>query len=224
VISNELKVTSIKKKKPEVRNYYNLDRRGFLTPSKEIDEASCLGKQSGKMPDLFSWRLIPPCPPLKKGGWGDLRGFTFIELIIVVAVLSIFAAFGLPAFTDAYADYKVESAANRISADIRYARSYAINTAATINVVFDTSIEKYEVKDSIGQIKHPFSKNNFLITMTKQFDLEGIDLYQVTINGGGQTLSFSDLGITAGGTIKVRYAGREKTITVSAIDGEPSVS
>jgi len=155
------------------------------------------------------------------------RGFTLLELILVIGILSIFAALAIPTFTDAYADYKVESAANRIAADIRYARSYAIKIADTINVVFDTVNEKYEVRDSIGQIKHPFSKKNFQITMTNEFDLEGIDLYQVTIPGGGQSLGFDSLGTTTfsgTATIKVRYAGREKTVAVSSIDGEASVS
>lgn len=153
-----------------------------------------------------------------------MKGFTLLELIIVAAVLSIIAGFAIPTFTDAFADYKIESAAGRIAADIRYARSYAIKTAGTINIVFDSVNEKYEVRDGVGQITHPLSKNNFQITMTKEFDLEKIDLYSVTIPGGGQTLSFDSLGATVGGTIKVRYAGREKTITVSSIDGEASVS
>lgn len=196
MISNKLKVTSFKKR-TEARS----------------QRLSALSFQ------LQNSSLVTRHPSLTTA-----KGFTFIELIVVVAVMSIFAGLAIPTFTDAYADYKVESAAGRIAADIRYARSYAIMTAGTINVVFDTTIEKYELKDSSGQIKHPFSKNNFLITMTKQFDLEGIDLYQVTINGGGSTLSFSDLGITAGGTITIRYAGRIKTITVSSIDGDASVS
>jgi general secretion pathway protein I len=33
--------------------------------------------------------LIPPIPPLAKGGWGDLAGFTLIEVIVAIAILAI---------------------------------------------------------------------------------------------------------------------------------------
>ena len=181
-----------------------------------IVEASCLGQRSSKMPDLFftsHYSLFAN------------KAFTLLELLLVVAVLSIFAGMAIPAFSDAFADFKIESAANRIAADIRYARSYAIKTSDTISVNFNISDENYEIKNNDNnRIKHPFSKKDFLITMTKEFDLEKIDLYTVTIPGGGSTVNFNSLGATPGGVVKIRYAGREKTITVNQADGEASVS
>ena len=205
-MSDEWQVMSAKKN-PEVRTHYNLDRRGFLPPSWRDKNVPPIG--------LFTIH----------SSLFTQRGFTLLELIIVVSILSIFAALALPTFNNAFSDYKIESAAKRIASDMRYARSYAITTADTINVVFDIGNEKYEIKDSTTQkIKHPFLKKDFIITMTNEFDLEGIDIYQVTIPGGGLTLSFDSLGTTSGGTITVKYAGRVKTITVSAIDGDAYVS
>ena len=195
------------KKNSEVRTHYNLDRRGFLTPSWRDKNVPPIG--------LFTIH----------SSLFTQRGFTLLELIIVVSILSIFAALALPTFNNAFSDYKIESAAKRIASDIRYARSYAITTDDTISITFDPADENYQVKNSSNiKITHPFLKTNFQITMTKNFDLENIDLYQTTLPGPGNKLIFDSLGATQGGTIEIRYAGRVKIITVSAIDGDAYVS
>ncbi|MDR0674143.1 MAG: GspH/FimT family pseudopilin [Zoogloeaceae bacterium] len=54
------------------------------------------------------------------------RGFTLIELMIVVLLIAIFAAFAAPSFKHRMARTKVESYANELLTALRYARSEAI--------------------------------------------------------------------------------------------------
>ena len=42
----------------------------------------------------FRNQIIPPLPPLSKGGWGDL-GFTLIEIVVVIVILAIVSAISI---------------------------------------------------------------------------------------------------------------------------------
>ena len=46
------------------------------------------------------------------------RAFTIIELVIVVLIMSIFAAVAAPTFLDSLLFHRVESAARRVKADL----------------------------------------------------------------------------------------------------------
>ena len=69
------------------------------------------------------------------------RGFTIIELMVVVAVAGILLATAVPSFTDATARARLEGAANELSVDLQYARSEAVRrrTTATLTVDADGS-------------------------------------------------------------------------------------
>lgn len=61
-------------------------------------------------------------------------GFTLIELMIVVAVLAIFASIAIPAFTTLIAGYRVKSAADEFHALLVSARTDAVTQRINIDV------------------------------------------------------------------------------------------
>jgi type IV fimbrial biogenesis protein FimT len=63
------------------------------------------------------------------------RGFTLAEILIVIAIIGIIAAFGMPAMSKLLAGQAVRSAAYDLFADLIYARGEAIarGTNVTIN-------------------------------------------------------------------------------------------
>ena len=63
-------------------------------------------------------------------------GFTIIEIIVVIIVISIAAMLAVPMFSSA-ADMQTRSVANMITADIEYAKSLAVSTQNDYSVVFD---------------------------------------------------------------------------------------
>ncbi|OQY03042.1 MAG: hypothetical protein B6I25_08545 [Planctomycetales bacterium 4572_13] len=73
------------------------------------------------------------------------NGFTLVELIIVVVILSIAALMAVPMFSGA-ADMQVRSAANRIAADLDYAKGLAITHQSRYCVIFDEADESYEIR------------------------------------------------------------------------------
>ncbi len=66
----------------------------------------------------------------------DNSGFTMVELLIVIAIVSIVAAIGTLASRDMYNNYKLKGAARQLFSDMQYARIGAIKGGKTWVVDF----------------------------------------------------------------------------------------
>ena len=62
------------------------------------------------------------------------RGFTAIELMVVVAIVAILAALAGPSFRDLIDGWRVRSATEQITSSIYYARSEAIKRGGRVSV------------------------------------------------------------------------------------------
>ena len=89
-----------------------------------------------------SWREARP--RLKNGSWGKLRGFTLIELMIVVVIIAILSAIALPSYRDSIRKSR-RTLAKTALLDLasREEKFYSLNnayaSAATLN--FTTAIK-----------------------------------------------------------------------------------
>jgi prepilin-type N-terminal cleavage/methylation domain-containing protein len=71
------------------------------------------------------------------------RGVTFVELVIVVVILSILLVFAVPNMRGIYERNKLVSASRQIISLIRYARAEAITGEREIELNFDIEKNKY---------------------------------------------------------------------------------
>ena len=132
----------------------------------------------------------------------DSRGFTIIELMMVVVLIGILAVSVVPKFVDTSAISLVGAAA-MVAADIRYTQELAMSTNSSKTIVFTTSNDYYTV------------------------DSRNVDLPSKVSISSGTTFTFNSLGepTTGGGSSVTLSAGAEtKTITVENYTGRVSSS
>ena len=138
---------------------------------------------------------------------GERRAYTLVELLIVVVIMGIVAAVGIPLFGESLAKINVEAAAERIRADLELARRHAINTSTSQAVEFDSdgyALPGMEDPDHPGQ---PYYVN-----------LTG-DQYGVTLDsvgfGGDAKIVFNRHGMPdSTGSVVIGGDNHKKTVSV----------
>lgn len=74
-----------------------------------------------------------------------LRGFSLIELVLVLTIISILAAIAVPRYANSLARYRADAAARRIVADLDYARQFARSSSASVTVQFKTITNRVQL-------------------------------------------------------------------------------
>ena len=73
----------------------------------------------------------------------DKMGMTLIELLIVISIIGLLAAIGIPEIGRFSANYRVRSAATDLIQNMRVARAMAIKENREYMIVFDTANQRY---------------------------------------------------------------------------------
>jgi len=73
------------------------------------------------------------------------KGFTLVELMIVIAILGIISAISAPNIVRGLPKYRLNRAARDITSNIRQARSNAIKTSSFVTIQFDLDKQRYSI-------------------------------------------------------------------------------
>ena len=132
----------------------------------------------------------------------DSRGFTMVEIIMVVVLIGILAVSVVPKFVDTSA-ISLQGGAAMVLADIRYTQELAMSTHAPKTITFTTSDTFYTVVSQTMNLPSRVSISN------------------------GATFTFNSLGepTTGGGSsVEIQAGSSTKTITVENYTGRVSSS
>ena len=132
----------------------------------------------------------------------DSRGFTLVEIIMVVVLISILAVSVVPKFVDTSA-ISLQGGAAMVRADIRYTQELAMSTHAPKTITFTTSDTFYTVNSQTMNLPS-----------------------RVSISSGA-AFTFNSLGepTTGGGSsVEIQAGSSTKTITVESYTGRVSSS
>jgi Tfp pilus assembly protein FimT len=140
-----------------------------------------------------------------------------IELVIVILIMSIFAAVSAPAFMDSLLFHRVETAARRVKADIDYTRQRARLTSTAQSIIFTAagtytisgakSLQKSTLAYAVDLKKSPYSLDsataNFSNTLVLTFDGYGTP--------------------TSGGTVVLNSKSHQCVVSVNNVTGSVTI-
>lgn len=141
------------------------------------------------------------------------RAFSLIEVVIVMLIMSIFAAVAAPRFHDSLLYHRVECAARRVKADIDMTRQRARLTSTSQTVAFANSSYTASGATSLDRPSNTYTVN--LLASPYSLD-SGV----ANFGGGSQTLTFDGYGTpSSGGTVVLTANVHSCTVTVDSVTG-----
>jgi MSHA pilin protein MshC len=145
----------------------------------------------------------------------DRRGFTFIELVMVIVLIGIIAVYAGPRLSNV-TDTKAGAFVDKLRADIRYAQNLAMTRNQQYRVYFNgggggAPASGYSVVNNATGVTalDPAGGGNLIVTLNSG-DYAGIT---VSTPSGGY-IEFNALGApTAAATLTISPGGQQVTIT-----------
>ncbi len=156
---------------------------------------------------------------------GTLRpGYTFVELVLVLLICSVLMAAAVPRYSNSLMQFRVESAAKRVAADIVFAQRQALVQGKSQAIQFtpDGGTPGIPNTYAMPTVKYVnFAAAGVVVDLTKS-------PYQVKVNSAsfapGTTLTFDRYGVpSSAGSVVVAAGSATKTVNVSATTGRVTI-
>lgn len=144
------------------------------------------------------------------------KGFTLIELMVVVALLGVFAAIAVPSFTQFIANNRTQSLNNELLALLQFARSTAVEERVTIKVCQENggwTVRKKDCTSSSDVVRRMDVPNGASITtnhdeISFRYNGTATETTLHTCRGDDFANGFT---VTVRGTGSIRTYGRGKS-------------
>ena len=178
------------------------------------------------------------------------RGYTLLELIVVVSILAVLAAIALPTFNPSESE-KLELAAMHVAEAIRYARTEALRTGEahglTISqVTQEITLNQYDLSTApitaVATPIHPIDKQPYDFNVETMPSTSGVrivntqDVFSYTGLGRRRSLVFDANGtpiwvvgsgpttyLLSDGTVELRYGNQERRVRVAQLTGRVTI-
>ena len=146
------------------------------------------------------------------------RAFTLLELILVLAIITVLAAIAVPRYTAAQQNFRADAAARRLVADLGLARSRARSQSNSQTVVFNLASSQYQMP-GVADLKDPAKTYTVLLGAAPyQARLVSVDF------GGTSQVTFDGYGMpNCGGTVVISAGGVQRTVVLDANSGKANV-
>lgn len=146
------------------------------------------------------------------------RGFSLLELVLVLGILVTISAIVLPRYGTAVARYRADAAARRVVADLGFARTTAYETSRMQVVDFNLYSDQIVIPYAAGLD----STSSLYVTDLRDEPYRGRLVYASF--AGDPAVVFNIYGIPdSGGEVIIKVGNIQKTIVLDADTGEASV-
>lgn len=131
------------------------------------------------------------------------RGFTMLEIMLVLAIMAVMAVIALPKMASAVQTFRLNAAAQKMLSDIRYARELALGRRGTYGIEVNQGGNYYQIFSLSGSTKTVFTDPMKRKPMIIDFDLlpqySGVTIGTIDFCEAGSCPS-TDLRFNAFGT------------------------
>ena len=135
------------------------------------------------------------------------RGFSLVELLVVIALISIVTAFAVPAWQNYRTNTDLKTAAREIMADIANAKQRAVAE----------NLDVYRVTFNVGGNSYALTRTDGVTTGTWSKSMSSYGNVSIaSVTFGGSAISLQKRGTATNGTLVLQNTlGSTATITVN---------
>ncbi len=120
------------------------------------------------------------------------KGFSFLELIVLITGIGILALIGMANLSDSSGSLKEKALAKKIIADIRYAQEMAINYGQLVQFIVETGQNRYSLKwQDNSYLQTPIAEKDFIVDVDDSY-FSGVSISSTGFTSG--TLQFNGDG------------------------------
>ena len=120
------------------------------------------------------------------------KGFSLIELIIVMTILGIIIAAASARLRDITVNARISSAVNQITADIDQAKTMSMGKRKQIKIIFNQNNESYTIYES-GQVYTDYPGSDNGVVSLSDSNSSGVDITSINLDGSN-VLTFTKWG------------------------------
>ncbi len=166
---------------------------------------------------------VPP-PTVDRGRHAAARGFTILELLLVLAVVTITAAISIWAYF-ARPEVTLDNAALLLARDMRIAQNRAVLLRHPVYLVFFKEGDGYRIVDELEE--SAFSRQGFERVercFSRDAIFEGVRILHIGLAANARVVFPSDGGETPAGRLTLAYGGETRTLEIEGGTGRILVS
>ncbi|MEE9425865.1 MAG: GspH/FimT family pseudopilin [Methylococcales bacterium] len=153
--------------------------------------------------------LLSKPPTTTQAGEVGSRGFTLIEMIVVMVIAVLALGIVGANFTAGFAGAQLKAAVNDVASALRYTRGQAISAGKEAAFTLDVDKRSYTI--STRKKVHKLASDLDLTVETAESEING--------EGQGSIRFYSD-GSSSGGRVEIKSGDRKRYVDVNWLTGQ----